>query len=100
MAADIGSIKPANPYSIRRVNPKRDHEGKKDYPHQDADGFAEDLSELITEHEKDSDQAERDAPPKDTTGQTPARETSRRDDPKAPSDSGELPEAEHLDIEA
>ena len=100
MATDIGSIRPVNPYSIRRVNPKRDHDGKKDYPHQDADGFAEDLSELITEHEKRSNQGEQDAPAKEDTPQAPDRETARRDDPKAPSETPERPRPEHLDIEA
>jgi len=95
MATDIGSIKPINPYSIRRVNPKRDHEGKKDYPHQDVDGFA---SELITEHEKDSEQGEQDAPPK--RGKHPRGEDETRNGPDVPTDSGERPKAEHLDVEA
>ena len=45
MAAEVAKIKVTNPYAIRTVMPKRDHESKKDYPHQDANGFAEELGE-------------------------------------------------------
>jgi hypothetical protein len=45
MAADVGKIKVVNPYTVRQVIPKRDHESKKDYPHQDANGFAKELTE-------------------------------------------------------
>lgn len=51
MAADIAPIRPVTQFTVRRVASKRDHEGKKDYPHEDADRFAEELSDTL-EHEE------------------------------------------------
>ena len=87
MATGIDAVPPVNPYTVRRVARKRDHEGKRDYSHQDADGFAEDLTELLEDghpHHEEPEQSEPDQPAEDQAEDTP--QTPRQ--------------ATHLDIEA
>lgn len=91
MSPDINSIKPTNPYTIRQVRPKRDHEGKKDYPHQDANGFAAELGDALDDDQQQpKDQDHPPQQPAKPTGQQPAEEPSEQ--PQEPGG--------HLDLEA
>ena len=109
MTPDVPSIKPVNPYTIRRVNPKRDHEGKKDFPHKDADLFAEELGDTL-----DEEKERRHPPPGEESVDTeeeppPARPPLRPiDEPKRPlpfdlqdeEDEDEPDGENHIDYEA